>query len=149
MKMDIKFKRLTDENGENAYEIVDNDIYCPVQTRGPVTGFHRLLAVNLRAAGYGVMEVSDLNGGEVCVIMNRDRIGDMFKFTELVKDTLKEFYKSIGKRVRRDVRLDIPNVIHQYENLLGQKAWTALVFLLIGAPRVKVNYDTDTVIGIV
>jgi hypothetical protein len=147
-KCGITFERKLNEHGD-AYEIVEGDIYCPVQTGGPVTGFHRMLAIALKKRYSGLLEVSDLDMGEVCIVMNLSSSIDMFEFTELIKKTLSEFYKSLGRRRRSDVQLLMVNTLKQYENLLAQKAWTAVVYLITGAPRHKMNYETDEIVDII
>jgi hypothetical protein len=134
---EVEFEKKLDENG-SAYEIV-HGVCCPVQTSGPVSGFHRLLAVNLKKRYSSILSVSDLDSGEVGIIINTSESIDVFELSNIVMGTLKAFYKLLGKRRPSGQRLMFQRTIPKYENELGQKAWNTAVFLLTGAPVTSVE----------
>lgn len=113
-------------NPESVYEVVDG-LYCPISNSETVTGVHRDLVKTLKGRWPGLLEVCDLDAGELYFAMNNSYSVDLIELGATVKKLM----------LRHDPEWDgalYTNQVSKYENPLGVKAWGATYFTITRAP---------------
>ena len=110
------------------YETVDG-VYCPIADDGRVTGVHRELVSVLKEIFYNsVLEVGDLDGGELYFGINSSALNGLRRFVERITAFMRKH------NPEWDGEIFLANTIKEYENPLGVKAWTSYHFTITSAP---------------